>query len=247
MKELIKSPVFTIVSFFVLLFLYSTFGPRLPISIITQQKGEPLLVTEQGKATAIPDIAKISIGIEENGTSLKLVQDNVNKISKDLISELKKLGIPEKDIKTTLYNLYPEYNYEFQPPRISGYRLSVNYEVKVEDFDKLNEVIIKATETGANIIDNISFDLKEETKQKALNEARKEAIEKAQEKAKSLAKTAGISLGKIINISESQNNLPSMPIYRKEAMDLSESITEPEIIAGETEITVDISISWEIK
>ena len=123
MKELIKSPLMIVITFFVLLFFYSTLGPRLPISIITQQKGEPLIVTEEGSSTAVPDIAKVSLGIEANGTSLKSVQDNVNKKSKNLVSELKKLGIDDKDIKTTSYNVYPEYNYDSQPPKISGYRV----------------------------------------------------------------------------------------------------------------------------
>ena len=249
MKEIIKTPFAIILSFFVLLFIYSTLGPRLPISIITQQKGEPLIVSEEGKATAIPDIAKASLGIEENGTNLKSVQDNVNKKSKNLVSELKRLGIEEKDIKTTSYNVYPEYNYESQPPKITGYRVSTNYEVTINNFDKVNEVVIKATEVGANIVGNISFDLKDETKQKALDEAREIAIEKAKNKAKSLAKIANISLGKIINISESQDNLIPRPMYTKSAAGsgLDQAISQPEITPGETEIIVNISISWEIK
>ena len=247
MKELIKTPFAIILSFFILLFIYSTFGPRLPISIITQQKGEPLIVSEEGKATAVPDIAKVSLGIEESGTSLKSVQDNVNKKSKNLVSELKKLGIEEKNIKTTSYNVYPEYNYESQPPKISGYKVSTNYEVTIDNFDKVNEVVVKATEVGTNVVGNISFDLKDETKQKALDQARELAIDKAQKKAKSLAKIAGISLGKIINISESQNNLTPRPIYTKAGAGLDQAIAQPEIAPGETEIFVNISISWEIK
>ena len=98
--------------FFILLFVYSKWGPSLPISILTQTKGEPLIVSETGKVTAIPDIAKVSLGIEEQGVSLKVVQDSVNSKSKKLTNELKKLGIDEKDIKTVNYNVYPEYSYE---------------------------------------------------------------------------------------------------------------------------------------
>jgi len=247
MKELIKSPFITVITFFVFLFLYSTLGPRLPISIITQQKGEPLIVTEEGSAIAIPDIAKVSLEIKENGTSLRSVQESVNKKSKNLVSELKKLGIDKNDIKTSSYNIYPEYNYDSEPPKITGYRVSINYQVTIENFDKVNEVVLKATEVGVNSIGNVSFDLKDETKQKALDEAREIAIEKAKAKAKSLAKEAKISLGRIINISESQDNLIPRPMYAKAEIGLDQEITQPEIIPGETEITVNISISWEIK
>ncbi|MBU0998640.1 SIMPL domain-containing protein [Patescibacteria group bacterium] len=248
MKELLKSPLIIVITFFILLFLYSTLGPRLPISIITQQKGEPLIVTEEGSSTAIPDIAKVTLGIEENGTSLRSVQESVNKKSKSLVSELKKLGIDEKDIKTSSYNIYPKYNYDSEPPKISGYRVSINYEVTIDNFDKVNEVLVKATEVGANSIGNVSFDLKDKTKEKALDEARDIAIEKAKSKAKSLAKAANISLGRILNISESQDNsISPRPIYAKEEIGLDQAIAQPEITPGETKITVNISISWEIK
>jgi len=248
MKEFLKSPVVLIVSFFISLFLYSTFGPRLPISIITQQKGEPLIVSEEGSSTTIPDIAKVSLGIEESGSSLKTVQENLNKKSKSLVSELKKLGIDDKNIKTTSYNVYPEYNYDLKPPKISGYRVSTNYEVTIDNFDKVNEVLVKATEVGANSIGNVSFELKDETKQKALDEAREVAVEKAKTKAKSLAKAANISLGRILNISESQNNsITPRPMYAKAETSLDQAITQPEITPGETKITVNVSISWEIK
>ena len=41
-----------------------------------------MMVTETGKATIVPDIAKVSLGIEAQGPVLKLVQDDVNKNQK---------------------------------------------------------------------------------------------------------------------------------------------------------------------
>ena len=74
------------------------------------------------------------------------------------------------------------------------------------------------------------------------------AIDKAKAKAKSLAKAANISLGKILNISESQNNAISpRPVYTKAEIGIDQAISQPEITAGETKINVNISISWEIK
>jgi len=108
--------------------------------------------------------------------------------------------------------------------------------------------LVKATEVGANNIGNISFELRDETKEKALNEAREEASNKAKEKAKSLAKISGISLGRIINISESAGAEDIRPMYASKAVSLtSMESTKPEITPGETEISITLSISWEIK
>lgn len=247
MRDFLKQPIALIITIFILLFIYSKFGPRIPISVITQQKGEPLIVGEVGKVTAVPDIARINFGIEESGVSLKSVQDSVNQKSKNLVKELKKLGIEEKDIKTSAYNLYPDYDYEVKPVKITGYRVSTNYDIKVRNFDKVNEVLLKGTEAGANVVGNVSFELSNEEKDKAVEKARQEAVEKAKEKAKSLAKAAGISLGKIINISESQGYEYPGPIALKSAVGSGGAGVEPDIKPGETEVTVNISISWEIK
>ena len=83
----------SIIIFFVLLFVYSKFGPSLPISVLTQTKGEPMMVSEIGKVTVVPDIAKVTVGIEAQGQILKRVQDEANTKSKNLTDALKKLGI----------------------------------------------------------------------------------------------------------------------------------------------------------
>lgn len=237
----------SIIIFFILLFVYSKWGPSLPISVLTQTKGEPLIVTETGKVTAVPDIAKITLGIEEQGESLKTVQNSVNSKSKELTSELKKLGIDEKDIKTISYNVYPEYNYDLRPFRLSGYRVSTSYEVKITDFEKVNDALVVATNAGTNVIGNISFEVNEKTKEDLTNKARDEAVDKAKTRAKGLASSADITLGKIINISESTGVDYPRPIAM---MDKAIGSGEPivaEIMPGETEIEVTVSLSFEIR
>ena len=119
-KECLKNTLIAAVSIFLLFFLFFKFGPKIPLSIISQQKGEPLIVTGEGKVSVTPDIAKITLGIQEEGTSLKTVQDSVNKKSKTLTDALKKLGIAEKDIKTTSYSVYPQYDYMASVQKITG-------------------------------------------------------------------------------------------------------------------------------
>ena len=102
----------SIIIFFVLLFIYSKFGPSFPISVLTQTKGEPMMVSDTGKVTVVPDIAKVTVGIEKQGQTLKQVQSEVNTTSKKLTDSLKKLGVKDNDIKTTNYSVNPEYDYQ---------------------------------------------------------------------------------------------------------------------------------------
>lgn len=246
-EKLLRHPLTLIATIFISLFISSALGLKLPISVISQDRGQPLVVEGQGKVTVVPDIAKLSLGIDASGASLAEVQNGVNQKSKALVDTLKKLGVEEKDIKTTAYNVFPEYNYESRPPRIMGYRVSLTYEVEVKDFDKINEVVVAATGAGANIVGNISFEVNDETRNKKLNEAREMAVKEAREKAQGLARAAGVSLGKILNISEFPSFQLPGPIPLREGVGGEPVAVEPEITPGETELSVTVSLSFEIR
>lgn len=248
MKERSISFAGSIIIFFVLLFAFAKWGPPINFSSITQTKGEPFVVTGEGKVSVTPDIAKVTLGIQEEGQVLKQVQDSMNKKSKTLVDAIEKLGIAERDIKTTSYSVYPQYDYTAPTQRITGYQASTSYEVTIRDFDKVNQVLVEATNAGANTTGGIGFEVNDETRAKKLQEAREEAVAKAKEKAEGLAKAAGISLGKIINIAESLGGNEIRPMYAA-TKDLAGggAPTPADIEPGETEITVTISLSYEVR
>ncbi|QQG41420.1 MAG: SIMPL domain-containing protein [Candidatus Woesebacteria bacterium] len=239
----------SVIIFFILLFVFAKWGPAINFSTTSQSKGEPFVVNGEGKVSVVPDVAKVTFGIQENGGSLKQVQDSVNTKSKSLTNAIKKLGIAESDIKTTSYNVYPQYDYINPGQRITGYQVSTNYQVTVKDFDKVNDLIVLATDAGANIVGGVSFELSDSTKAEKTNEARVKAVADAKTKAEGLANAAGISLVKIINVSESQNGI-SPRFYAMPASGDSleqKSIAQPDIQPGQTEIQVIISLSYEIR
>ena len=238
----------SIIIFFVLLFAYSKFGPALPISVSTQQRGEPFVVMGEGKIAVVQDIAKITLGIEESGSSLESIQDSVNSKSENLTKQLKKLGIDESDTKTVSYQVYPNYDYKNPARNITGYRVSTSYEVTLKEFDKINEVLSISSSQGVNSVGNINFEVNEESKNEALQKAREEAVEKAKEKAKGLASASGIALGKIINVSENQNSNFPRPMGLMERAVGSEDIqVQPDIQPGETELLVTVTLSYEVR
>jgi len=238
----------SIIIFFILLFVFAKWGPPVNFSSVTQVKGEPFVVQGTGKATVAPDIAKIDIGIQESGTNLKTVQDLVNKKSQGLVAQVKKLGIEEKDIKTISYRVYPQYDYTTPSERITGYRVSTQYEVTIRDLAKIDDTIASVTSFGANSIGGVNFDLSAELKNKTLQTAREEAVDEAKTKAEGLAKAAGISLGKIINVTESTPlNIRPFPLSATGAEAAEKSITQPDIQPGTTEMEVTIVLSYEVR
>jgi uncharacterized protein len=237
-----------VIVFFILLFIFAKWGPAINFSSTTQTTGQPFVVQGTGKVTVAPDIAKIDFGIDETGTDLKTVQDSVNKKSQDLVNGIKKLGIDAKDIKTISYYVYPQYDYTNPARKITGYQVSTEYEITIRDFTKINDLLASATSFGANTIGGVNFDLSDTLKNQTLQTARDQAVSEAKTKAEGLAKAAGITLGKIINVSEATpSNIQPLTLPVAGGGVTEKSVTPPSVQPGTTEMDITISLSYEVR
>lgn len=242
------SSIVTVVVFFILLFVFTKWGPSINFSSITQNAGQPMVVTGEGKATAVPDIVRVDFGVQDSGATLLDVQSSVNKKSQSLVASLKKLGIDDKDIKTTSYNINPQENFQVNPPVITGYQITVSYEVTVRKIDIVNSVLTTVTGAGANLVGGVNFDLSDDARLKAESEARADAVKTAKANAQSLAGAAGITLGKIINVAEAQNNImPPRPLMETAAGAIQKSVPQAQIEPGTTEVDIVVSLSYEVR
>ena len=92
-------------------FVYLGFQLNYQSKLANIQNVNQITVSGEGKVYATPDIATVTLGIETNGTSVKdITNRNVTAMNK-IVDELKKLGIEDKDLQTTQYSVYPQYNY----------------------------------------------------------------------------------------------------------------------------------------
>lgn len=241
--------VFAVVIFFVLLFVFAKWGPAINFATTTQTKGQPMVVSGQGKAVEIPDIAKVSAGIQVSGPSLSQTQNDANKKSQTLVEALKKMGIEDKDIKTVSYYIYPQQDYQANPPKITGYQVSTSYEITIRNIDKVNTAITTVTNAGANLVGSVTFDLSDDAKAKALDVARLDAVAKAKKNAESLAKAAGVTLGPVINISENQSGGNPILFAAPAASGglLQKTDTQPNVQPGSTEVDVTVSLSYDLR
>ena len=215
-------------------------------------------VSGEGKIVAIPDIAQFSFSvITEGGKDIAaLQQENAQKANR-AITLLKDSQVEEKDIKTTSYNLQPRYQYfscpvsknssakPCPPPEIVGYSISQTISVKIRDFEKTGEILYGIVQGGVNSASEPSFTIDDKTEIE--NQARQEAIAIAIKKAESIAQAGGFNLGKILSIDEN-----SAPIFYRAAKSFGvsageDAIISPDIEPGSQEITVSVTISYEIR
>ncbi len=251
-----------IFAFFVLLFLFGKFGAGLPLSVnqVTTAQPAPFTVTAEGKVVAKPDTAQVILGVQTTGNSVKGAQDQANKVINDVTAAIKQLGVADKDIKTTNYSVYPDEQLDVtvpEPPtvlkphlilpptprKITKYRVNVNLMVTVHDFDKLNQIIDAATTNGANQIGGINFTVDKIDQYQS--QARKIAIDNAKVKATEIAKEAGITLVRIINVSEGYSNNYPQPMMG--AVTAEKTTTPTQIEPGSSEITSSVTLSYETR
>lgn len=246
MYSKLTSATIWLLSFFVLLFVYTKLVGPFPFSIsqVTTSKSTTFDTTGEGKILAKPDIASVSVGIQAESQTVKSVQDQINSVINKVSEGLKQAGVDSKDIQTRNYSIYPNYDYTSSQQRIKGYSASTTLLVKVRNLDNVNNVIDTATNNGANQVSGISFGIEDKTKVE--NEARQKAVDEAKKKAEQVAKIAGFKLGRIINYSENQQGVERpLPVMMQTA-DKAVSGTLTQVEPGSSEITINVTLSYEI-
>jgi|SRR3989344_3860710 len=206
-----------------------------------------ITVSAEGKTTVSPDVAEVSFSVVSRGKNPEdLTSENNAKISA-VIQNLKAQGIDAKDIKTTGYNLSPNYAYDKNTGRsyIDGYAFNQTVLVKIRDLSKAAKVVGGVTPLGVNQIGGISFVVDDQ--EKFLAEARTDAFKKAQAKANGMASENGAKIGKVLNISENQNP-PVFYMRESAAMGATaDSAPVPTIEPGTQEIKVQVSVTYELR
>lgn len=208
---------------------------------------DTILISGEGKVTGIPDVATIDVGLMTEKPDVKSAQiENTQKMNR-LIANLKNLGVDSKDIQTSYYNIYPQYDWPNGKQVLRGYQVSQGVSVKIRNMDKIGDILAAAGEGGANQVSGLSFNIDDPEALK--QEARVKALENAKEKAEALARVAGVGLGKIVSFSES-SVMPPILYKSMDALGLGgggEGAPAPTVEAGSMDIVVDVTVSYEIK
>ncbi len=222
----------------------SACGPAtLPVS---QAPARTLTISGAGKVSMKPDIAYIYVGVHtEKPGAAEAVAENNTKTQK-LIEALKGIGVDANDIQTTNFSIWQNTSYGPDgKPSGSNYSVDNTVYLTVRKLDQLGDLLDAAVNAGANNINSIQFDVADKTQ--ALSDARAEAVKTAKSQAAELAAAAGVSLGAIQNIQYSDGS-PS-PIFSGKGMGGGGAVADVAvpINPGQMEISVSVTLSFEIK
>ncbi len=174
------------------------------------------------------------------------IQEAADK-STEVVAELKKLGVEDKDIKINGYS----HDWYWYYDEDDGNHTSVNITITVNDKDQAQKVqdYLLTTEPEGQITPWPSFS---ESKSKELEtQARSEAVADAKSKAQASADELEVRVGKVISVSEG-NGFGDYPIAYAEkdmmiGLDSAEAPRSIPVQPGEDEFRYNVTVIFELK
>ena len=213
-----------------------------------EENPRTLTVTGNGEATAAPDHAIVRLGAAAQAEEAATAQNQVNEVMQKAISEIEKVGIAKRFIRTSGLTLTPIYSSQKstrpEEPRIVAYRAGNTIEVTVEDIKLIGKVIDAGLGAGANRLEGVSFGLKNDLTQRT--DALRKAVEEASQKARTMAQALDVSLGSVREVVEG-----GVHIFRPErlaagrAMMAADAMQTP-VEPGEVRVQASVTIHYDI-
>jgi hypothetical protein len=207
-----------------------------------QEQQHIITMSGHGEMHGQPDTVVLSTGVSADAPTAAAALVDANKDMQAILTALKKLGVADKDIQTRNFSVRPQYaNSNGQAPHVTGYQVSNQVQVRLEDVSKVGPALDALVASGANQINGVNFSIHDPAA--LLAEARAGAVADARAKAETFAKAAGVSLGSILSISESGGG-GLRPVFSIAPMARVETVP---VALGEEAISADVTIAWEIK
>jgi len=210
-------------------------------------------ITINGSATiqSTPDEFSFSPYYERTGTNTTALKNELNTFGTKLIDEVVKLGVKQDDI-TLNSNGYNRL--EIAPVGPDGtstddsnsqtVTLSVSIKAPTKDIAQKVQDYLAKTDAKGSLTSQPIFS---QTKRQNLeDEARDKAIKDARTKAERSAKNLGVTVGKVIEIKESQDGI-AYPLYAKGAPEADTSISSLPVTPGKESVSSNVEVIFEIR
>ncbi len=203
-----------------------------------------ITVSALGTGTSANDVATVDLGVTNSAANSSTAQDDNTVKVNAIMAAMKELGIAAEDLKTSSYNIYPQYDYDQAPPTIVGYEASQTVTVKIRNSDLVGKVLEKAGDVGATNIGGLRFEADDDSGAEA--DARAEAIAKARQQAEEIAKAMGATLGDVVSYSENKGS-DMYPYYERALSVDSAQGAMPSISPGQSEVQMQVYISYSLR
>ena len=214
---------------------------------------QTISVTGSATASSTPDTLIVILGVEsEAKTASESLSQNSNSLNY-VISSLTNSGISKDNIQTSNFRIYPLYdsikdsNGNYQQILI-GYRVSNILSIQTDNIDSAGNIIDVAVSSGANRVDNVSFQLSDEKLQKIGDDLIADAINDATQKAEKALLPLKQKIVGVKSVIVHDNMMPYYDSPMRASFDgfAESSMKSSPIMSGDEEITTNVSVVFYI-
>jgi uncharacterized protein YggE len=217
------------------------FGPQSAQAQTVATGTRQVTVVGTGETRVAPDMATVQIGVENTAATTREALAQNTAQARAVIDKIKELGVADKDIQTSGFNIYATYNNDGRT--ITGYTVSNTVVVTIRDLAKAGDLLDKVVQSGANRVYGVSFGVSDP--KAAMAQARDAAMADARARAEQLARAGGAQLGLVLVINENIGAPPVLPLPamgRAEAMDAAVPVQ-----AGEQAISASVQVTYALR
>lgn len=208
-------------------------------------EGSVIVTTGEGVVKLAPDRAWVSVAAETRARSPRDAQRANAEAMSAVLDKLKGAGLPADAIRTSGYDLQPEFDYANGKQTLRGYVARNAVEVRVDDIGRVGEIIDRAVGSGATSVSGVRFDLKDRAA--ADREALRRAVADARGRADAAAAGANLRVDRVVRIEEQRGFVqePRPMMTMRQAATVIDAA--PPIAPGELEVRAIVTMTASIR
>lgn len=222
--------------------------------VVGESQDAGIWVNGVGTVSAPPDLAELDLGVSATAETVSEARESAATAMTAIVGYLTGSGIEEKDIRTRHFSIHPQYEWQeiIRPGGRSNERVLTGYQVTntaivlVRDMDRASELLDGAVEAGGDVVrvNGINFTIEDTTG--LARQAREKAVADAMAKAAQLAAHSGVTLGRLVLLSEVTGGQPTPFAERTFALAADASVATP-LSPGEQDVRVTVLAVFDIE
>jgi uncharacterized protein YggE len=233
----------TVVVFLILALtvLLSSIALAQDVPIIPAQSTQNgITVSGHSEIDAKPDVAYATLGVTVQAPAQADAVSQAAAKSTAVKDALIKAGVANADIQQDSYQVQPQYDYHTSPGVLVGYQVANMFKVTIHNLPKVGVIVDKATQAGANQVNDVTYDLTDRSV--VQGQALAAAVTNARSKADLMAGAAGVTVGRLISLQENggQQTVRPMPMMFGMARNVAAAPTTP---IQQQDIIIDANVT----
>ena len=214
-------------------------------------------VSGTGEMSLAPDIALIRLGVETTSPSVTEARDESATAMDAVVTAVKNNGLNDEDIQTTSFNIWPEYERQEVITNgvrsnirvLTGYRVSNTAVIKVRDLDAVGAIIDDVVNAGGDAARINGIDFSIEDSSQYTTQLREDAVNAALEKAQHFATLTGVTLGKLVYVTDVSDSPIVQPLAESRAFAMAAAPAAPAtgISGGSLDLTLTVRAGFAIE